>query len=88
MVVAMCDETKGWSSFNVCVCYINCCICLYSFSSAYLRVFGDDRVRGTREQMMLQVVLVERRAGAWASWEPLWQYFIIFTSFKDFLVII
>jgi len=51
-------------------------------------VFGDDRVRGTREQMMLQVVLVERRAGAWASWEPLWQYFIIFTSFKDFLVII
>jgi len=27
-------------------------------------VFGDDRVRGTREQMTLQVVLVERRAGA------------------------
>ncbi|QCD82794.1 hypothetical protein DEO72_LG2g3135 [Vigna unguiculata] len=31
---------------------------------AYLRVFGDDCVRGTREQMMLQVVLVERKAGA------------------------
>ena len=29
------------------VCYINCCICLYSISSPYLRVFGDDRVRGT-----------------------------------------
>jgi len=50
-------------------CYINCCICLYSFSSPYLRVFGDDRLRSTREQMMLQVGLVERRAGACASWE-------------------
>jgi len=52
-------------------------------------VFGDDRVRGTREQMMLQVVLVERRVGAWASWKTLWQHFIIFLmNFKDFLVII
>ena len=58
-------------------CYINCCICLYSFSSLYLRVFGDDRVRGTREQMMLQVVLVELKVEAWASWETLWQCFII-----------
>jgi len=69
-------------------CYINCCICLYSFNSPYLCVFGDDRVCGTREQMMLQVVLVERRTGAWASLETLWQHFIIFMSFKDFLVII
>jgi len=45
-------------------CYINYCICLYSFSSLYLLVFDDDRVRGTREQMTLQVVLVERRIGA------------------------
>jgi len=29
-----------------------------SFSSPYLLVFGDDRVRSTREQMMLQVELV------------------------------
>ena len=73
----------------VCVfCYINCCICLYSFSSSYLHVFGDDRVRGAREQMMLQVVLVERRAEPWASWETLWKHFIIFISFKDFHVII
>jgi len=43
----------------------------------YLRVFGDDRVRGTWEQMMLQVVLVELKARAWASWETLWQRFII-----------
>jgi len=28
-------------------CYINSYICLYSFSSPYLLVFGDDRVRGT-----------------------------------------
>ena len=52
-------------------CYINFCICLYSFSSPYLCVFGDDRVRGTWEQMIVQVVLVEHRAGAWASWETL-----------------
>jgi len=80
----MCDETKGWSSFNVCVCvfcYINCCICLYCFSSPYLRVFGDDRVRGTREQMMLQVVLVERRAGAWASWQNFMAAFYHFYEF-------
>ena len=51
-------------------------------------MFGDDRVRGTREQMMLQVVLVERRVGAWASWKTLWQHFIIFMSFKDFPVTI
>jgi len=59
-------------------CYINCCICLYSFSSPYLRVFGDDHVHGTWEQMTLQVVLVERRSGAWASWETLWHRFIFF----------
>jgi len=58
-------------------CYINCCIWLYSFSSPYLCVFGNDRVRGIREQMMLQVVLVELKAEAWASWETLWQRFII-----------
>jgi len=34
-------------------------------SSSYLLVFGDDRVRGTREQrMLMQVVLVILRRGA------------------------
>jgi len=34
-------------------------------SSPYLLVFGDDRVRGTREQrMLMQVVLVILRRGA------------------------
>jgi len=35
---------------------------VYFLSSPYLLVFGDDRVRGTREQMMLQVDLVRLRA--------------------------
>ena len=44
----------------VCVCLRVCLVYIYvlSFSSPYLLVFGDDRVRGTREQMMLQVELV------------------------------
>jgi len=31
-------------------------------------MFGDDRVRSTHEQMMLQVDLVTLRDEAWASW--------------------
>jgi len=39
-------------------------------SSPYLLVFGNDRVRGTREQMMLmQVVLVELSRGEGISRE-------------------
>jgi len=38
---------------------------LISLSSPYLFVFGDDRVRGTREQrMLMQVVPVMLRLGA------------------------
>jgi len=33
-------------------------------SSPYLLVFGDDPVRGTQEQMMLQVDLVRHSVGA------------------------
>jgi len=41
---------------------------LILLSSPYLFVFGDDRVHGTREQMMLmQVVLVMLRHGAGES---------------------
>ena len=36
----------------------------YLLSSPYLLVFGDDRIRGIHEQMVLQVGLVRRRAGA------------------------
>ena len=56
--------------WNDCVIYIDMlymCIqfyMLYLLSSPYLLVFGDDRVRSTREQMMLmQVVLVELSYG-------------------------
>ena len=37
---------------------------VYSVSPPYLLVFGDDRIRGIREQMVLQVDLVRRKAGA------------------------
>jgi len=45
----------------VCVCV---CVCVYYVSSPYLLVFDNDRVRGTCEQMMLQVDLVRHRAEA------------------------
>ncbi|QCD97234.1 hypothetical protein DEO72_LG6g1944 [Vigna unguiculata] len=35
----------------------------FYFFSSYLLVFGDDRVRGTREQMILQVELMRLRCG-------------------------
>jgi len=37
---------------------------IFIVSSPYLLVFNDNRVRNTREQMMLQVDLVRRRSGA------------------------
>jgi len=39
----------------------------YLFSSPYLLVLGDDRVRGTCEQMILQVELVRLSRGVGAS---------------------
>jgi len=36
-------------------------VCVYYVSAPYLLLFGDDRVRGTREQMILQVDLVRPR---------------------------
>jgi len=49
--------------------YIYIYIYVYFVNSPYLLVFGDDRVRGTREQMMLQVDLVRHRAGAGLDWD-------------------
>jgi len=42
------------------------CLYLYVYfvSSPYLLVFGDDRIRGICEQMVLQVDLVRHRAEA------------------------
>jgi len=46
------------------------CMCVYFVSSPYMFVFRDDRVRGTREQMMLQVDLVRLISVAGKnSWE-------------------
>jgi len=42
---------------------------IYSVSSLYLLVFGDDCVRGTREQMMLQVDPVRLGDRAGIAWE-------------------
>ena len=39
-------------------------IYVYFVSSPYLLVCDNDRIRGIREQMMLQVGLVRHRAGA------------------------
>jgi len=46
----------------------------YLFSSLYLLVFGDDRVRGTREQMILQVELVRLSRGVGESLGVLYYY--------------
>ena len=49
-----------------------------SFSSPYLLVFDNDRVRGTREQMMLQVELVRPRCREGIAWEfYLYIYFLL-----------
>ena len=52
---------------NMCVCeHVHICniYVIYLLSSPYLRVFGDDRVRVTREQMLLmQVAQVKLSCG-------------------------
>jgi len=46
------------------------CVCVfYSVSSPYLLVYGDDRVHGIQEQMVLPVDLVRLRAGAGLDWD-------------------
>jgi len=53
---------------------------LISLSSPYLFVFGDDRVRGTREQrMLIQVVLVTLRHGVRDS---MGFYYYVFIDFS------
>jgi len=53
---------------------------LYLLSSPYLLVIGDDRVHGTREQMMLmQVVLVELSCGEGIARES---FIFIFIGFE------
>jgi len=68
----------GWNSYGMYglstyTCMIYMCVLFYMLnllSSPYLLVFGDDRVRGTREQLILmQVVLVRLSHGVGIAWE-------------------
>ena len=72
MVMAMRDKRKVGviGVFIFWYIHIWCLMYFYvlSFSSPYLLVFGDDRVHGTREQMMLQVELV--RLSRWVGEKP------------------
>ena len=43
--------------------YVGIFFCVSTISSPYLLVVGDDRVRGTREQVMMQVELVRLSCG-------------------------
>jgi len=52
-------------------------IYVYSVSSPYLLIFGNDRVRGTRDQMMLQVDLVRRRVEVGLAWKFLFRVFFM-----------
>jgi len=54
----------------------------YSVSSPYL-VFGDDRLCGTREQLMLQVDLVRHKAGAGLVGRGHSQSFIFYEFLKN-----
>ena len=53
---------------HVYVCLVYFYVVLY-FSSPYLLVFGDDRVLGTCEQVMMQVELVRPSSGEGIVWE-------------------
>ena len=50
-------------------------------------MFGDDRVCGTREQMMLQVDLVRHRAGAGLAWEILFRVLFLLYEFKKIVIV-
>jgi len=67
----------------VCVLLYKLMHIFYSVSSPYLFVFGDDRVRGTQEQSMLQVDLVRHRAGAVLVGRGLSQIFIFYEFLKN-----
>jgi len=67
----------------VCVLLYKLMHMFYSVSSPYLLVFGDDRVRGTREQSMLQVDLVRHRVEAVLVGRGHSQSFIFYEFLKN-----
>jgi len=62
--------------------YMLCIYVCLIISSPYLLVFGDDRVCGTREQMMFLVNLMRPRAGAKLVWEKVLLEFLCFMVLK------
>ena len=53
----------------------------YLLSSPYLRVCGDDRVRGTREQMLvMQVALVQFSRGEGIDLGNFYMYLFVFEN--------
>jgi len=46
-----------------CICICDIYLYVLTVSSPYMLVFGDDRVRGTHEQVMIQVELVRLSCG-------------------------
>jgi len=78
----MWHEIKGGNCFGIFVLTYKCLIYMidvFIISSPYLLVFGDDRVCGTREHMMLQVDLVRQRARARLGWDKEFsQSFIVY----------
>jgi len=64
---------------------MNCVYMFYSVRSLYLLVFGDDRVRDTREQMILQVDLVKPRDRARLVLGEDFIRVLLIMYFKDFV---
>jgi len=69
-----CGIREEFCVIDVFLSFIHIYVCLVyiyvlSFSSPYLLVFGDDRVRGTCEQVMMQVELVRFSRGEGIAWE-------------------
>jgi len=76
-------RSKDEVPWIVCVLLYKLMHMFYSVSSPYLLVFGDDRVRGTWEQSMLQVDLVRHKAGAGLVGRGLSQSFILYEFLKN-----
>ena len=76
-------RSKDEDPWIVCVLLYKLMHMFYSVSSPYLLVFGDDRIRGTREQSMLQVDLVRQRAGAGLVGRGHSQSFIFYECLKN-----
>jgi len=73
----------------VCSCCYNCfilCVWFKLLAHPNYLCFGDDRVRGTRKQMLLQVDLVRHRTRVWVIMGTFLQR-VYFMNFKVSLVI-